>query len=57
VEILILNRLLSPTALYGVSEWMSESVLPELLEVEANQVSVQKLDPDMVQFQECGQLL
>ena len=38
VEILILNRLLSPTALSGVSEWMAESVLPELLEVEADQV-------------------
>lgn len=38
VEILVLNRLLSPTALYGVSEWMSESALPELLEVEADQV-------------------
>ncbi len=38
VEILILNRLLSPVALYGVSDWMAESVLPELLNVESNQV-------------------
>ncbi len=38
VEILTLNRLLSPVALYGVSEWLAESVLPELLEVESEQV-------------------
>ena len=38
VEILILNRLLSPVALYGVSDWMAESVLPDLLEVEPDQV-------------------
>jgi transposase len=38
VEILILNRLLSPVALYGVSDWLAESVLPDLLEVESDQV-------------------
>lgn len=38
VEILTLNRLLSPVALYGVSEWLAERVLPEILEVEPEQV-------------------
>lgn len=38
VEILTLNRLLSPVALYGVGEWLTESVLPELLDVKADQV-------------------
>jgi len=38
VEVLILNRLLSPSALYGVNEWLAESVLPEVLGVKPEQV-------------------
>lgn len=38
VEILVLNRLLAPVALYGVHDWMAESVLPEVLDVDSNQV-------------------
>lgn len=33
VELLVLNRLLSPTPLYQVSEWLAGTVLPELMEV------------------------
>ena len=38
VEILVLNRLLAPVALYGVQDWMAESVLPEMLDVDSDQV-------------------
>jgi len=33
VELLVLNRLMSPTPLYEVSEWLAGTVLPELMEV------------------------
>lgn len=33
VELLVLNRLLSPRPLYEVSAWMAETVLPELMGV------------------------
>lgn len=33
VELLVLNRLLSPTPLYQVAEWLAGTVLPQLMEV------------------------
>jgi transposase len=37
VVLLVLNRLLSPRPLYQVQDWMSETVLPELLDVSPEQ--------------------
>lgn len=37
VLLLVLNRLLSPRPLYQVQDWMSETVLPELLDVSPEQ--------------------
>lgn len=33
VELLVVNRLMSPCPLYEVSEWMAETVLPELMDM------------------------
>jgi transposase len=38
VLLLVLNRLLSPQPLYHVQDWMAETVLPEMLDVPAEQV-------------------
>ena len=38
VLLLVLNRLLSPQPLYHVQDWMAETVLPEVLDVPAEQI-------------------
>jgi transposase len=38
VELLTLNRLLAPTPLYGVAEWLAETVLPEFMGILPGQV-------------------
>lgn len=37
VELLTLNRLLAPAPLYGVGEWLAETVLPEFLGIQPEQ--------------------
>jgi len=38
VLLLVLNRLLSPEPLYQVAEWLGQTILPEWLEIELEQV-------------------
>lgn len=54
VEVLVVNRLLSPRPLYQVAEWLAMTVLPELWEVSPEQMydnrigrSLDRMHPDL----------
>ena len=47
VELLVLNRLLSPKPLYQVSDWFAETVLPEVMDIHPQQVYDNRLGRDL----------